>query len=250
MTGTGWIARATLAVVVACSMTPFVTAQERHDERFEREQARPGPAVRFDDRYAHDHYYPQRGVYVQALPRGSTSLAFRGDRYFFRAGVWYHPEGGRFVVIAPPIGIVVPLLPPAYVTVYANGAPYYYANGTYYSALPGQGYAVVVPPPGAEVGDGAPQAAGGPQPSDGPQSPYGPQAAYGPQSQQPQQAPQAAAPPDPIVYPRNGQPPQQVSRDRGECAQWATGQSTGSADPDVFRRAFEACMDGRGYTVR
>jgi hypothetical protein len=37
---------------------------------------------------------------------------------------------------------VVPVLPPAYTTVWASGVPYYYANDTYYAATAGE-YAVV-----------------------------------------------------------------------------------------------------------
>jgi hypothetical protein len=35
------------------------------------------------------------------------------------------------MVIVPSLGVVVPLLPPAYTTLWIGGAPYYYANGVY-----------------------------------------------------------------------------------------------------------------------
>lgn len=65
-------------------------------------------------------------------------------------------------------------------------------------------------------------------------------------------AAQAAPPsrPDPVIYPRNGQTPQQLEADRQECNRWATTQPAALADSSVFMRAVDACMDGRGYTTK
>lgn len=59
-----------------------------------------------------------------------------------------------------------------------------------------------------------------------------------------------AGKPDPIIYPRNGQSAQQTEADRQECNRWATTQPAAMADAGVFHRAVEACMDGRGYTMK
>lgn len=56
--------------------------------------------------------------------------------------------------------------------------------------------------------------------------------------------------PAPVIYPRNGQSPEQLEFDRRECNRWATTQQAAMADSSVFNRAVEACMDGRGYTLR
>jgi hypothetical protein len=64
--------------------------------------------------------------------------------------VWYEPGPGGYVVVRPPVGIVLPVLPPAYTTVWVAGAPYYYANDVYYTAAQG-GYAVAQPPMDAPV---------------------------------------------------------------------------------------------------
>jgi hypothetical protein len=53
---------------------------------------------------------------------------YGGGPFYYHAGVWYRPSGPAFVVVTPPIGIVVSILPPAYATIYAGGVPYYYAN--------------------------------------------------------------------------------------------------------------------------
>jgi hypothetical protein len=205
-------------IVVALTLLSCLSAPAMAQDRPEHRDRAPRLAL--DQRYHHDHYYPQRGYAVSALPGGSISIGFGGGNYFFHAGVWFRPSGGRFVVVVPPIGIVVPLLPPSYVTLWIGGAPYYYANGVYYAPAPGQRYVVVAPPPGADVA---------------------------------QPTPAAAAPkplPEPIIYPRNGQTAAQTETDRQECNRWATSQPNAMADAQVFQRSVAACMDGRGYTVR
>ncbi|SEK80543.1 hypothetical protein SAMN05216359_103150 [Roseateles sp. YR242] len=172
--------------------------------------------LNFDTRYHHDHYYPAPGYMARGLPPGAT---FVGGRYWYHGGVWYQPWGPSFRVIVPPIGLVIPILPSAYVTLRIGGLPYYYANGVYYSAAP-EGYVVVAPPPGAEA---VPQA---------------------------QVATTPPPKPDPIIYPRNGQSTAQTESDRQECNRWATTQPTAMNDANVFNRAVEACMDGRGYSMR
>ena len=197
-----------------------VIAQDRPDHQRHAPSRAPNPSLQLDQRYHHDHYYPPRGYATPRLPGGSVSIVHGGSNYFFHGGVWFRPYGGRFVVIAPPLGVIVPLLPLAYVTLSIAGAPYYYANGAYYSPVPGQGYAVVAPPPGADAVQPAPP------------------------------PPPPKALPDPIIYPRNGQSASQTEADRQECNRWATTQPTALADATVFQRAVAACMDGRGYTVR
>jgi len=187
---------------------------------------------RLDDKVHHDHYYPNRGMAVAALPRGAIHVEHAGGRYFFHAGVWYRPVGSRFVVIAPPFGIVVPMLPIDYVALQIGGRPYFYANGTYYVSTPGVGYTVVEPPPNAEMAQGVPL----------PVAPPMPAAPTAPVMSDPSVAP--------ITYPRNGQSAGQNAKDIQECNQWANTQPGTVGNAGVFQRAFAACMDARGYTVR
>lgn len=171
-----------------------------------------GPLL-LDQRYRHDHYYPAVGFSVATLPSGSVSVGWRDGSWFFHGGVWFRPVGTHYVVAAPPAGIGVPFLPPAYVSLWINGVPYSYANGVYYAMAP-EGYVVVAPPAGADAARGV------------------------------------LMPPTLIVYPRNGQSSAQAEADRAACNQWAASQVGASADEFVFERAFDACMDGRGYSVR
>ena len=83
-----------------------------------------------------------------------------------------------------------------------------------------------------------------------PPAPLPPQPVY---VQQPAYAPQPAyaqSRPAPVIYPRNGQSSQQLEGDSRECNRWATTQQAAMSDASVFQRAVEACMDGRGYTLR
>lgn len=184
--------------------------REHHGEFRGREWA-------YDQRYAHNHFYPARGYVVAGLPAGAVGITFSGGRYWYQGGVWFRPSGPKFVVVAPPIGVVVPLLPPSFVTLWVGPVPYYYANSAYYTPVAG-GYRVVDPPPNIE--------ASAPPPP-----------------------PAAGTHPELVIYPRNGQSAQQTEADRTACAQWATAQATGKA-ADVYMRAMTACMDGRGYNVR
>jgi hypothetical protein len=185
----------------------------------------------YDSRYSHNHYYANRGAYFGAVPGRPYALA--GGRYYYSGGVWYGRRGPGFVVIGPPLGVFVPVLPPYYTTVWVGGVPYYYANETYYTWDPAQnGYETVAPP------DAAPDAAPAttqPPPSD-----------------------------DVYIYPQNGQSAEQQSNDKYECHKWANSQtgydptqSSGGVSPDEaadkragYQRAMRACLEGRGYSVR
>jgi uncharacterized protein DUF6515 len=121
--------------------------RERHERGELRRERYDTPHWRYDDRFHHDRYYPQLGYRVTVLPPARVEIRFRGEPFFFHSGVWYRPVGPSFVVVRPPVGIVVAALPVGYSTVVVGGAPYYYANDAYYVQRP-DGYAVVDAPPG------------------------------------------------------------------------------------------------------
>lgn len=184
-----------------------------------------GERMFYDTHYHHNHYYPARGHVSVGLPVGAIRVGFGHDRYWFHGGAWYRPHGSSFRVIMPPLGIVIPVLPSAYVSLRVGGLPYYYANGVYYTqTVPGPGYTVVAPPQEGAVVQATPVA--------------------------PVLSPAAPAKPDPVIYPRNGQSPAQTEADRQDCNRWATTQPAAMNDALVFNRSVEACMDGRGYSMR
>lgn len=194
-------------------------------------------ADHYDQRFGHDHYYPDRGFTAHELPRDRMPIVHGPDHYFYSRGVWYAPRGGIYVVITPPVGVFIPALPPYYSTVWFGGIPYYYANDTYYlwNAQQDQ-YEVVAPPPDAVAA---------------------------PADAAPPPTPQPAAQ-QMFVYPKNGQSQEQQAKDQYECHAWAVSQtgfdptaSGGNVPADQFgsksadySRALGACLTGRGYSVQ
>ncbi len=185
-----------------------------------------------DTRFSHNHAYFDRGYGVRNAPRGGYAVNHGGDRYWYHGGHWYGRGGPGWVVSGAPFGAFVSVLPPFYTTVWFGGAPYYYANDTYYS-WSGQRrqYEVVAPPDGIE-------SAGTTEAPPGSDSMF--------------------------VYPRNGQTAEQEARDRYECHRFALDQTgfdptatDGGVPPEAavakrtdYSRAEAACLDARGYSVR
>ena len=184
---------------------------------------------RLDSRYRLDRTYPRRGNYIDRLPFRRPPIHFRNNDYFFQRGVWYRPAGSRFVITVPPIGIVVPILPPFYATVWARGIPYYYANDVYYTWRPNlNGYVVTEPP--KEISEEEP-----PLIAD-----------------------------ELFIYPKKNQSEQQQADDRYSCHQWSVSQTR--YDPtkppeniavtrlndkrEDYQRAMRACLEGKDYSVR
>jgi len=184
-----------------------------------------------DSRHDHNRSYPARDQYVRRLPDEYRIVNHRSSRYYFAGGAWYRPMRGRFIVVAPPIGMFVPFLPLAYVTLWVHGIPYYYANEVYYTPTAG-GY-VVAEPPNEDISTTPPAA----------ESTVGNQL---------------------FIYPRQGQSEKQQANDRYDCHTWAVGQTTydpikppsGMSAGQLqqkradYQRAMGACLEGRGYTVK
>lgn len=127
--------RASALMLAMSGLSCIVMAQGNQEHRYRPDQrgkvtqAHRAQHLELDQRYHHDHYYPRQGYPMTILPGGSIGIHFRNGQFYFHGGVWFRPIGSRFVVSLPPLGIVVPVLPPAVVTLWIAGAPYYYANG-------------------------------------------------------------------------------------------------------------------------
>jgi Family of unknown function (DUF6515) len=232
------LAWSTGVVSVACADEHGYRDHEFREHEFHERQY-------LDARYGHGHYYPPRGFVFTTLPPGPRVVFHAGVQFYFAGGVWYRPQGpGGFVVVAPPIGILVPILPSFYTTVYVGSVPYYYSNDVYYVQGP-QGYTVVAPPPANVV-------VLQPPPTTVVVPPPPPAPPPGNIAQGPDQL---------FIYPRQGQGEQQQATDRYECHRWAVSQT--GYDPTLapggapiaqkqaeYQRAMSACLDGRGYTVK
>jgi hypothetical protein len=201
----------------------------RRDGRRDFPPPRVEPDYRFDSRYRHDRYYPPRGHVVDRLPGRPIAIPWRDSHYYFNSGIWYRPDGPRFVVATPPIGLGISILPPYYTTLWVGGVPYYYADDVYYAWRPERREYVVVEPP--------------------------------------READTYVPPPAPeqlFVYPKLGQDDKQMASDRYECHKWAASQAGFDPiqpAPDLsasllevkradYQRATKACLEARGYSVR
>lgn len=178
-------------------------------------------------------YREPHGHVVPRLSHRHRTIVYGGMPYYYDQGLWYRPWQGSFVLIAPPVGIAVPVLPRGVVTVYAGGQRYY-RHGEVYYVRRGDGYVVVDAPDIGYDADSASERRGPlPQTSD-----------------------------DLYIYPGRGQSERQQRNDRFECHEWAAEQT--GYDPTVagggsgysptrrgdYLRAMSACLEARGYTVR
>ncbi len=194
----------------------------------------------WDGAHGHGRYYPVPGYRVTRAPIYGYPVYWGGVSYSFYDGVWYTGGPGGYLVVRPPLGIVVNDLP-TFATVLTLGAlSYYYVNGTYYrpvSVNGSQAYEVV-------------------------QAPVA------------ESQPSSASPARLFVYPRQGQSEDKQASDEYACHRWAaersgfdpTARATGSSSAasgslssaprsedqarSDYQRAQAACLEGRGYTVR
>ena len=121
-------------------------------------QALDDPPLQFDPynkhhdhHLGHNHVYPDRGAVFRDAPKGSTIVNYAGLAYRFYNGVWFEPRGPAFIVVMPPIGVVVPTLPTFATTLKSGGETYLYANEVYYLPRPDLGGYEVVNDPGESV---------------------------------------------------------------------------------------------------
>lgn len=111
----------------------------RDDDRSYRDYDRHDYDRRDDDWYDddrrgwHSHQYPpRRGYVVHHLPPRHRVVHHHGHRYYYGGGAWYRPYGGRYVVVDPPVGLVISFLPQFSTTLHVGGVPYYRAGPVYY----------------------------------------------------------------------------------------------------------------------
>ena len=187
------------------------------------------PDFRFDQRFDHNRRYPREGMRIDRLPDRRYPIRYRDRSYIYIGGTWYLPSGPNYVVVRPPIGIIVPILPAFYTTIWFSGVPYYYANDVYYVWRPDlNGYQVTEPPLDES------------------------------------QPPPPLVAEELFIYPKEGQSEEKQAEDRYACHRWGVEQT--KYDPtqppsnlpvnelnrlrEDYLRAMKACLEGRGYSVR
>src|SRR5215467_9862248 len=185
------LARSAAAGVLLLLMTAGAGAQQPEHGHGSHAGREAPYSAHYDSQFNHNHYYTTRGVEVARVPGRPYVVARGGVHYYYSGGVWYAPRGPSYVVVGPPVGVFVPVLPPFYTTVWFGGVPYYYANDTYYVWHDAQSGYEVVEPPGSE------------------------------------QAASTEAPPsdDLYIYPQKEQSQDQQASDKYECHKWASAES-------------------------
>jgi len=171
------------------------------------------------------------GYEIDRMPRGYSRVPYRGQDYFYSSGYWYRPQGPRYIVVTPPRGARVRVLPDYAQQVWLGSAMFFLAAGTYYTYEQStQDYIVAEPPQGVEP-------VYSPQPTQASENPY-----------------------EVTAYPVNGQSQQQFEQDRYDCYRFAVQQTnfdpaaaTYQPAPEVigvFRQNMANCYAGRGYSVQ
>ncbi|MBD8623510.1 DUF6515 family protein [Pseudomonas sp. CFBP 13727] len=166
------------------------------------------------------------GQVIDRFPGQNYRVPYRGQDYYYSGGYWYRPQGPQYVVIEPPRGVRVRVLPDYAQRMWIGSSVFFVAAGTYYQwADNTQEYVVVNPPVNAST---------------------------------PQPAPTLTNY-DVAAYPAQGQSPQQIAQDQYECKRWAVEQSrfdpasaTYAPSPEVvsvYRQSLANCFASRGYTV-
>lgn len=86
------------------------------------------------------HYYP-------ALPAGYAAMRIADALYYYAAGLYYQETPAGYIIVDPPAGAVVRVLPSGYKTIVYGGRTYCYYNRAYYLQQSPDQYVVVTPPP-------------------------------------------------------------------------------------------------------
>jgi len=82
---------------------------------------------------------------IKSLPKNHVTVRIGDRHYYEHQGRYYDRRSGGFVLVAPPIGLVVATLPVGAINIHIGGVVYFLAGGVYYRHAP-QGYVVVTAP--------------------------------------------------------------------------------------------------------
>jgi len=95
---------------------------------------------------------PHKGQYVsKSHVKKAACIHHHDSDYYYRNGVFYRYESGKYKVSKAPVGIRVSLLPEPRL-IWVENVQYYYYYGTYYKYITSsREYEVVTPPVGAIV---------------------------------------------------------------------------------------------------
>lgn len=103
---------------------------------------RPQPDYRHYDR---DHYRPRPVKHVvHYIPSRHAVILHGHERYHYYSGRYYRPWNSGFILVRPPLGLIVMSLPIGHRVFISAGIPYFVFGDVYYRQVP-MGYQVVEP---------------------------------------------------------------------------------------------------------
>ena len=106
---------------------------------------------RGNSRYSYNHYPSRSSISIIArLPFGAVSVTFGNRYYHYYNGVYYSPYNRGYMIVPPPVGIIVPGLPLGYTQVIIGSNPYYRHGNVFYAPY-GNRYKVVEEPRETEI---------------------------------------------------------------------------------------------------
>lgn len=77
-------------------------------------------------------YYHRPGYTIRTLPRVATTVTLGGLIFYYADGIYYSRYNTGFMVVLPPVGLLVPMLPLGYTVFQLHGVTYYYYADVYY----------------------------------------------------------------------------------------------------------------------
>jgi hypothetical protein len=88
-------------------------------------------------RYKRHHYVPlpyhrRPGYVIKRLPSLSLTIAVGGLVFYYHDHLFYRHYSHGYVVVAPPVGALIPTLPMGYVVIHRYGRYYYVYENSYY----------------------------------------------------------------------------------------------------------------------
>ncbi|MEX0275804.1 MAG: DUF6515 family protein [Flavobacteriaceae bacterium] len=75
--------------------------------------------------------YPKHGTIVTTVKK-PTVIVHKKTNFYFAHGVWYKAKGKKYVVVSPPVGVLVRKLPRGNKVVVVNGRKLYKYKGVWY----------------------------------------------------------------------------------------------------------------------
>ena len=134
-----------MLLILSCSLN--LQAQNA-----KKNKRKSGQKVVITSKVKHYKTLPNWKTKATVAPVGLKPISHNGFTYHLKDGIYYRHINNQYVIVKPPVGIRISVIPKAYTKILFNGIPYYYYYGTFYSYIPEENvYETIAPPIGARV---------------------------------------------------------------------------------------------------